>query len=225
MAPKKSNATVARKNSAAVKKAWAIARKEDVFCFNNTPEEYSRKYCINVKPRKEDRSFRSSINTLGKFAVWDVESQSFGVMTFPTAYVIHIWWIQLQAKFWTDTFTGPQGKTMGIYLTWLIDGFVEEVVKDMEASGMVAGWQSKTLHGILCRTFYHMREEDVMSDFTVILRSTRNTTGNSNLRFEDIDRDAFRDIYHKSDVMSDECRAGTYFLTGKNPQHLYPCQN
>jgi hypothetical protein len=212
MPPKKSKASASRRNIVDVSKAWAVARPDDPFRYDKTPKKYSREYCLNIKPTRDDRSFRSSIGKLVHVEVWDIAETLFFDINIPSAYIIHIWWIQMQAKFWMDICEVPGEKTMATYLMWLVDNFVKEAVEDIERDVMAGGWRSKALHYILCRTFFHMQEQDPITDFTVVLRSARNSTGNDTLEFGDIGSETFWNVYNRSDVMSDQCRESVYHL-------------
>lgn len=183
---------------------WDVARHEDKFRFDLTPQPYSQLYCFAIIPRASDRGFRSSIKTLVKVSLWNVSARCFYRVTIPRAYLIHIWWIQMQAKFWLDNATGPNARKMASYLTLLIDKFAEEVLNKK----VTAEWHSEVLHGILCRSFYHIDEGDVYSDFKVALRSARLRTGNTRLEIDDIEQKDFQNIYHQHDVVSDRCREG-----------------
>ena len=113
----------------------------------------------------------------------------------------------MQAKFWTDAATGPKGTRMGIYLTILIDNFAKEVIESQETE-MVIGWRSKVLHGILCRSFSHISEENIQTDFTVVLRSVLAHSKSGDLDFEDLGPDDFLVVYYANDILSDKCREG-----------------
>ena len=95
---------------------------------------------------------------------------------------------------------------------WLVDNFVDEVVQDTERGVMEGGWKSRTLHFILSRTFYHIQEEDLETDFIVVLRSTRTSKNDHTVEFEDLDNASFSIVYRRMEVMGDKCREGVYHL-------------
>jgi hypothetical protein len=212
MPAKKSKSTSAKATTSTdAPSLWEIARHEDQFRYDLTPPSYSKLYCFAIIPRASDRKFQASIKKEVVVSLWDLTKKCFHEVKIPRAYLIHIWWIQMQAKFWLDTAAGPEGRRMANYLTLLIDEFAKEVLE----KNATDGWRSKVLHGILCRSFYHISEGDVNSDFKVVLLSTRKRKSNKHLQIGDIEQKDFNNIYHQHDVVSDRCRQGAnHSMTG-----------
>jgi hypothetical protein len=118
----------------------------------------------------------------------------------------------MQAKFWRETAEQSTQARIGVYLTWLIDEFAKEALEDNEHRLMVPEWHSQVLDGIICRTFFHIIEEDITTDFDVALESARRAHGDQNLQLSDLKREDFDQIYVRWDVMSDGFREGTVSL-------------
>jgi hypothetical protein len=210
MPPKRQ--TLSRDQKEAIRSTWGLARRSDRWRYDTVPESYIGRYCFSIRPNKADRGFRSSVTKMTNVRLWDSNTKSFQVLAVPQAYIIHIWSIQMQAKFWRETAKEPTRARIGVYLTWLIDGFAKEVLEDNERRVMVPEWNSRVLDGIICRSFFHIIEEDIRTDFDVALQSARTAYGNEGLEFTDLEREDFDQIYERWDVMSDGLREGTISL-------------
>ena len=149
--------------------------------------------------------------TIVEVPLWDSTAKIFHRIAIPEAYIIHIWWIQMQAKFWRDTATTESDNRMAIYLSWLIDTFAKEALKDNERQLIAPGWQSQVLDGILCRTFFHIIEQDVTTDFVIALRSARTANNDNYMELDGLQPTDLSQVYKRWDVMIDDCREGANF--------------
>jgi hypothetical protein len=210
MPPKRQ--TLSRDEKKAMELTWGVARRSDKWRYDKVQESYVGRYCFSIRPSKADRGFRSSVKKMTNVQLWDSNAKSFQVLAVPQAYIIHIWWIQMQAKFWRETAKQKTRARIGVYLTWLVDEFAKEVLEDNEGRLMVPEWNSQVLHGIICRSFFHIIEEDIRTDFDVALQSARTACGDQELGFTDLKREDFDQIYDRWDVMSDDLREGTVSL-------------
>src|SRR5882672_9603454 len=109
-----------------LKLIWELVRGNEGCRWDRTPETYDPRYSVVVAPSSDDRAFCSTEHDTASLRVWDREGHGFISITVPAPYVIHIWWMQLQAKFWLDVNTGEVGMKSGRHLRWLLDTFVEE---------------------------------------------------------------------------------------------------
>ena len=204
MPPKRSN--LSRNDKQAIKKSWGLARRLDRWRFDQAPTSYTGRYCFSIRPNKANRGFRSSIDTITNVRLWDSTTKTFQDLAVPQAYLIHIWWIQMHAHFWRDT-----DARMGVYLTWLMDQFAEEALEGCTNELMGPGWRSDVLDGIICRSFFHVVEDNIMTDFDIALRSARIARGDDDLQFHELGQDDFDQIYERWDAMDDRCREGVDF--------------
>jgi hypothetical protein len=186
---------------------WEIARGGEKCRWDQTPPVYKQSFCINVSPSSEDRAFMTTTKIIKPVQVWDLSNRFGFTLHIPAPYIIHIWWIQLQAKFWLEVNTGKVGMQMGRYLLWLIDRFVGEVIEDSEEGDLSGDWQSAILHPFLCRTFFHIREHTPKSDCMVVAASVQRND-DPTFRIEDLNEDHFKVLYSLSSIVADGLRHG-----------------
>jgi hypothetical protein len=168
----------------------------DLIRYDETPVYYRQRYLIIIKPKKRDRAFRIAQDEMVDLPVLDFDTpngiaeQPTIILKVPRVYLIHLWRLQVESKFWLDIDDG-RGRRLGFHLCRLVDDFVEEwrtVMMGEFADEYFPEWRSATLEPILFRTFHEIHEHDINSDIVVIERLVKREKS----RYERLARDAAR---------------------------------
>lgn len=145
--------------------AWEPYRPFDILRFDQIRSEYTAKHLIVTVPSLKDALFIHHAPHVIDIEIVELYTGDLFRLKCPHPYLIHIWRVQVEGKFWTECGCTVEEKQVGSYLNQILDGFITELVTH-KGSGdqMLVSWRSDVLHPLLIRTYNLIHEISILED-------------------------------------------------------------